>query len=97
MQKTKTKLNENYNRIRELRPIIAPNLIFMSQLTEFERELLPSLHNNSLISGLESCANAFRWSSSVMASCNSLNQEEKKLNTRNLLINLGSNDKNTGD
>lgn len=33
------KFNDAYNRVRELRPIIAPNLIFMSQLMDYETKL----------------------------------------------------------
>ena len=29
-------MNEAFNRVREMRPIVAPNLIFMSQLMDFE-------------------------------------------------------------
>ncbi len=33
-------MNDVYTRVREMRPIVAPNLIFMSQLMDFETCLL---------------------------------------------------------
>ena len=33
------KMNDAYNFVREKRPIIAPNLVFMSQLMEYEKQL----------------------------------------------------------
>jgi dual specificity MAP kinase phosphatase len=41
MKKYSLNLNEAYSKVREMRPIIAPNLIFMSQLMEFEAKLKP--------------------------------------------------------
>ncbi len=32
-------MNDAYNFVREKRPIIAPNLVFMSQLMEYEKQL----------------------------------------------------------
>lgn len=32
-------MNDAYNRVRELRPIVAPNIVFWSQLTDYEVKL----------------------------------------------------------
>ena len=39
MKKHNLKFNEAYNKVRDLRPIIAPNLIFMSQLMDYDAKL----------------------------------------------------------
>jgi dual specificity MAP kinase phosphatase len=39
MRKLKLKMNDAYGKVREKRPIVAPNLIFMSQLMDFELSL----------------------------------------------------------
>ena len=44
MHKYKIKMNDAYNRVRELRPIVAPNFIFMSQLFDFEANMFSSTH-----------------------------------------------------
>ncbi len=40
-------MNEAYNRVKEIRPIVAPNLVFMSQLMDYEEILAKSSTNNS--------------------------------------------------
>jgi hypothetical protein len=39
MNKINLKMNDAYNYVREKRPIIAPNLVFMSQLMDYETKL----------------------------------------------------------
>jgi hypothetical protein len=51
MKKLNFKFNDAYNRVREYRPIIAPNLIFMSQLMDYETKIASENlnKNNSLL------------------------------------------------
>jgi hypothetical protein len=47
MKKLNLTMNEAYNRVKEIRPIVAPNLVFMSQLMDYEEILAKSSTNNS--------------------------------------------------
>ena len=51
MKKLNFKFNDAYNKVREYRPIIAPNLIFMSQLMDYETKIASENlnKNNSLL------------------------------------------------
>ena len=51
MKKLNFKFNDAYNRVREYRPISAPNFIFMSQLMDYETKIASENlnKNNSLL------------------------------------------------
>ena len=47
MKKLNISMDDAYNRVREKRSIIAPNLIFMSQLMDFEAKYIKINRNNT--------------------------------------------------
>jgi hypothetical protein len=50
MKKINMKMNDAYNFVREKRPIIAPNLVFMSQLMDYEKQLNDNKSNDDFFS-----------------------------------------------
>jgi hypothetical protein len=64
-------MNDAYNLVREKRPIIAPNLVFMSQLMDYETKLNDSTVKANSNNGTSSRMNACSKSSSS-ASLNGL-------------------------
>lgn len=75
MKKQNLKFNDAYNKVRELRPIIAPNLVFMSQLMDYETRLLNNNNNDSNEESSDSCGSSLSspilLSSSSSSSCTS--------------------------
>lgn len=72
MYKQKLRMDPTYNRVREMRPIVAPNLIFMSQLMDFEAQLFPGDPANT---SNRFCASFSLTKSSFSSLCSSIGNE----------------------
>lgn len=74
MHKYNMRMNDAYARVRDMRPIVAPNLIFIGQLLDFESKLFPTSITNTTSTTtttttsslpLTSCASSFTFASTA--------------------------------
>lgn len=100
MKKLELKFNDAYNKVREYRPIIAPNLIFMSQLMDYETKLaditVDSPINTRQLTVISEDSNSSSSSSTTSSNTNS-NDSTNSINSNNsffIFKNSISNDKN---
>ena len=73
--------NDAFNKVREKRPIISPNIVFMSQLMDYESRLKPSLFNQFATRHFSNCAINTSTTSSAVS-----DQQENVVNINNSVV-----------
>lgn len=76
--------NDAFNKVREKRPIISPNIVFMSQLMDYESRLKPSLFNQFATRHFSNCAINTSTTSSTAVSDHQ--QENVVVNINNSVV-----------
>jgi hypothetical protein len=79
MKKLNLTMNEAYNKVKEIRPIVAPNLVFMSQLMDYEEMLAGSSVNNT--NSNSSNNDLFNGLKKTISACSSFTNLKNEMNT----------------
>ena len=100
MRRHRQRMNDAYARVREMRPIVAPNLIFMSQLMDFETKLFGSTCSSSSSTGVQielnnnnnnNTSSSSSSSTTKFSSCSSTFQFGSSFNEQKSNVNVNSN------